>query len=70
MDGVHFLNTGSVGRPKDGDPRAGYVVLEVKARDLTVEHVRVEYDVDRAAKAIEQSDLPDNFAEQLRSGGA
>src|SRR5688500_2261435 len=29
IDGIHFINTGSVGRPKDGDPRAGYVVLDL-----------------------------------------
>jgi predicted phosphodiesterase len=70
VDGVHFVNTGSVGRPKDGDWRAGYVVLDVTERGTTVEQRRVEYDVDRAARAIEQSDLPDDFAAHLRSGGA
>jgi predicted phosphodiesterase len=67
---VHFVNTGSVGRPKDGDWRAGYVVLSATDRGVTAELVRVEYDVDRAARAIEQSDLPDDFAEYLRRGGA
>jgi predicted phosphodiesterase len=89
VDGVLFVNTGSVGRPKDGDPRAGYVLLEApetgtrtepepsegSARDAAggaegwrVEHVRVRYDVERAARAVEESDLPDAFAEQLRAG--
>jgi predicted phosphodiesterase len=69
VDGIHFANTGSVGRPKDGDWRAGYVVLDVTETASAVEHVRVEYDVDRAARAIETSDLPDEFAAQLRRGG-
>jgi len=68
IDGIHFVNTGSVGRPKDGDWRAGYVVIDVGA-DVTVEFVRVEYDVERAARAIRESDLPDEFAADLETGG-
>jgi len=66
---VHFVNTGSVGRPKDGDPRAGYVVLDVGDAGVTVEFVRVEYDVVYAAAAIVSSTLPNEFAEFLRTGG-
>jgi predicted phosphodiesterase len=66
---VHLLNTGSVGRPKDGDWRAGYALLELGQRDPVIEFVRVEYDVERAAAAVERSALPDDFAHQLRSGG-
>jgi len=69
VDGVHFVNTGSVGRPKDGDPRAGYVLLDVDERGVRVELVRVAYDVERAARAIVASTLPDDFAEYLRTGG-
>ena len=68
--GVHFVNAGSVGRPKDGDWRACYVVLDVGAGAPDVEVVRVAYDVDRAAKGILDSDLPDDFADYLRSGGS
>jgi predicted phosphodiesterase len=67
--GIHFVNTGSVGRPKDGDPRAGYVLLDVADAGMRVEFVRVEYDVERAAKAIIASELPDEFADFLRTGG-
>lgn len=67
--GVHYVNTGSVGRPKDGDPRAGYVLLDVGAGGVRVEHVRVAYDVERAARAIVESELPDDFADHLRTGG-
>lgn len=66
---VHFVNTGSVGRPKDGDPRAGYVLLTVGASDMSVEIVRVAYDLERTARAIEASTLPNEFAEYLRTGG-
>jgi predicted phosphodiesterase len=69
VSGVHFINTGSVGRPKDGDRRAGYVLLEVDGGSPQVEFVRVEYDVERAATAILASDLPDEFASHLRFGG-
>jgi predicted phosphodiesterase len=70
VDGVHFVNTGSVGRPKDGDWRAGYVRLDVDETEGTrVEFRRVEYDVERAAKAILASTLPDDFADYLRAGG-
>lgn len=67
--GIHFVNAGSVGRPKDGDWRAGYVLLEVGAVPVGVEFVRVEYDLERAMQAIRESALPNDFAEYLRTGG-
>ncbi len=67
--GTLFVNTGSVGRPKDGDPRAGYVLLEARRRPK-VQIRRVEYDVDSAAQAIRETDLPDYYAEELIAGGA
>jgi predicted phosphodiesterase len=70
VEGVHFVNTGSVGRPKDGDWRAGYVVLDVNPDGVGVEFVRVDYDIETAMHAIRASDLPDEFAEYLRTGGA
>ena len=69
VGGVHFVNTGSVGRPKDGDWRAGYVVLDVGQGVVGVEFVRVPYDVETAMQAIRASTLPDDFAEYLRTGG-
>jgi diadenosine tetraphosphatase ApaH/serine/threonine PP2A family protein phosphatase len=64
------VNIGSVGRPKDGDPRAGYVLLAVSdVGSARVEIVRVDYDVDQAARAILASTLPDDFAEYVRTGG-
>jgi predicted phosphodiesterase len=69
VQGIRFVNTGSVGRPKDGDWRAGYVVLSVDETGSAAEFVRVEYDVNRTMEAIRRSDLPDDFAEYLRTGG-
>ncbi|HEX6313930.1 MAG TPA: metallophosphoesterase family protein [Gemmatimonadaceae bacterium] len=69
IGGIHFVNTGSVGRPKDGDPRAGYSILSLDDGSFAVEHVRVSYDVRRASEAIRNSDLPDEFAWYLESGG-
>lgn len=69
VDGIHFVNTGSVGRPKDGDARAGYVLLDVGNDEPHIQLVRVEYDVLKAAEGIKASDLPDEFAEYLISGG-
>jgi diadenosine tetraphosphatase ApaH/serine/threonine PP2A family protein phosphatase len=62
------VNTGSVGRPKDGDPRAGYTILTVDD-SIEVEHVRVAYDVAKTSAAIRASSLPKEFARYLESGG-
>ena len=65
---VLFVNTGSVGKPKDGDQRAGYMILETGRRPR-VEFRRVEYDVAAAARAVRESGLPPHFADMLESGG-
>lgn len=59
--GRHVVNAGSVGKPKDHNPEACYVVLETNNRDLTVTFKRVPYDVERAAQAIEASEMPTNM---------
>ena len=69
VSGVHYVNTGSVGRPKDGDWRAGYVLLDAGAGEPRVEFVRVDYEVERAVRAIVESELPNEFADYLRTGG-
>lgn len=65
--GRQVINEGSVGKPKDGDPRAAYVILEAKGRDLHVEFVRVPYDVEQAATAIEATEMPHEYAVMLRT---
>jgi diadenosine tetraphosphatase ApaH/serine/threonine PP2A family protein phosphatase len=69
VEGIHFVNTGSVGRPKDGDWRAGYVAVSMTGDGVEVEFPRVEYDLERAVRGILRSQLPDDFAEYLRTGG-
>ena len=70
VDGIHFVNTGSVGRPKDSDARACYVVLDISTAGATVDFVRVPYDVEHAARAVIDAALPHEFADFLRTGGA
>lgn len=70
VEAVHFLNVGSVGKPKDGDWRAAYAVVEFPAEGAPVsEIIRIEYDLDRVVAAIRESTLPREFAELLRTGG-
>lgn len=66
--GRHVVNAGSVGKPKDGNPQACYVVLEANDGELTVTFRRVPYDIERAARAIEASDMPHEYAEMLQTG--
>lgn len=70
VEGIQFLNAGSVGRPKDGDSRACYAILAIDAFGIRGELVRVSYDVEEAARAIIESELPDEFANVLRSAPA
>jgi predicted phosphodiesterase len=69
----HAINIGSVGKPKDGDPRGGYVLLHIHQngsitdRDsIGVEFIRFGYDVEKAARAVEDSPLPNAYAQALR----
>ena len=66
--GRQVVNAGSVGKPKDGDPRAGYVVLSAVDTDLSVDFIRVPYPVEQAASDIEASEMPHEFAAMLRAG--
>lgn len=68
VSGTLFINAGSVGKPKDGDVRAGYVFLTMKRR-VKVEIKKVSYDVSAAAQAVRASELPDHFADLLETGG-
>lgn len=65
--GRHVINEGSVGKPKDGDPRAAYVILSADGKNLQVEFVRVTYDVEQVASAIEASEMPSEYAGMLRT---
>lgn len=65
-DARHILNAGSVGQPRDGDPRAAWLLYDAKTR--RVELRRVPYDIDGAAAAIRRAGLPDALAERLADG--
>jgi len=65
-----FINVGSAAKPKDGDPRACWALIETSPDGLNVEFRRVEYDVETVAQAILASELPDEFAGQLREARA
>lgn len=71
----HAINIGSVGKPKDKDPRGGYVILTINPDSalnnkdsIQVEFIRFDYDIEKAAKAVEDSPLPNDYAEMLRKG--
>lgn len=66
MDSKCLINAGSVGRPKDGDQRAAYTVIKLTESSLQTEVIRVKYDVERMAQAIETSGLPREYAIGLR----
>jgi putative phosphoesterase len=70
----HAINIGSVGKPKDKDPRGGYVLLHINEnssindRDsIQVKFIRFDYDIEKAAKAVEDSPLPNEYADMLRN---
>ncbi len=66
----HLINIGSVGKPKDKDVRGCYATLDLTEdiEDIKVVFNKFEYDVEKAAKAIEDCELPDAFAQNLRQG--
>ncbi len=71
----HAINIGSVGKPKDNNPQGGYVMLTINdnssildKESIEVEFIRFDCDIERAAKAVEESPLPNDYAESLRKG--
>jgi putative phosphoesterase len=66
LNGVSFLNPGSVGRPGDGKPQAAYAM--VSFNPFQVELIRLDYDVEAAADALRQNGLPESFAQMLLRG--
>ncbi|MCU4743181.1 metallophosphoesterase family protein [Natronoglomus mannanivorans] len=64
-DGI-VVNPGSVGQPRDGDPRAGYAVLDLEA--MTVETRRVSYDIEAVQRAVKDAGLPERIGTRLARG--
>lgn len=68
IGGKVFINAGSVGKPKDGDPRACVAMIDITAGSVNAEFRRITYDVAKTAQAIVASGLPGYFAERLKEG--
>jgi predicted phosphodiesterase len=64
--GEWLVNPGSVGQPRDGDPRASWLLLDLDGRSASFE--RTDYDIAGAAAAIRAARLPDSLAERLEYG--
>jgi putative phosphoesterase len=60
------MNPGSVGQPRDGDPRAAYAVLDLDS--LSVSEHRTPYNVDRVVQAVSEAGLPERIGTRLRDG--
>jgi diadenosine tetraphosphatase ApaH/serine/threonine PP2A family protein phosphatase len=65
-EGRYLVNCGSVGQPRDGDPRAAYAVLDTEGRTLTIS--RVDYDLESAQAKILAAGLPELLAQRLGMG--
>jgi len=65
-EGRWLINPGSVGQPRDGDPRAAWMELDTDAWEAT--YHRVAYEIDRAADAIAANELPEHLAKRLYVG--
>lgn len=61
-----FLNPGSVGQPRDGNPKASFLIFDTRSKEACFK--RIEYDIDKAAKAIIDNDLPRFLAQRLYLG--
>lgn len=65
-DSYYLINPGSIGQPRDGDPRAGYLVYTPE--ENIVEFFRVPYEIGQAQEKIRQAGLPDVLADRLATG--
>jgi putative phosphoesterase len=63
--GVLFVNCGSVGKPKDGDPRASFALLRLDEGEVMADIERVEYDAQAVAHEVAAAGLPSEYAEKL-----
>jgi diadenosine tetraphosphatase ApaH/serine/threonine PP2A family protein phosphatase len=62
---VLFVNCGSVGKPKDGDPRAGFAVLQSRDGGIEVELPRIDYPAGKVAAEMRDVGLPAELADKL-----
>ncbi|GGL64315.1 metallophosphoesterase family protein [Halocalculus aciditolerans] len=66
IDGTVVVNPGSVGQPRDGDPRAAYAILDLASGDISLR--RAHYDVDRVYHEVVVAELPAETGERLFDG--
>ena len=71
----HAVNIGSVGKPKDNNPKGCFLILTIDENSsitnkdaVKVDFIRFDYDIEKAAKAVEESRLPNEYADMLRKG--
>ena len=64
-EGKTVFNPGSVGQPRDGDPRASFAVISIEGKEVKVYLQRVDYDVRKAASKILDAGLPAAHANRL-----
>lgn len=62
----YFINVGSVGQPRDGDPRACYVLYDLKTQEIV--YRRINYDIRTAQEKIRKAKLPERLARRLEIG--
>ena len=65
-DGALLINPGSVGQPRDGDPRTSYAILD--SSDRATQFHRLDYDVEAAARAVQEAGLPEFLWQRLLRG--
>jgi putative phosphoesterase len=63
--GVRFVNCGSVGKPKDGDPRGAFAVLTAEPEGVAARIERVAYDAQAVAAQVRDAGLPGEYADKL-----
>jgi len=68
VDGIHFINPGSVGRMFDGDPRASFAILRLSPGRIEVEHFRIPYPVEEVVKGLKDNQLPGIYVKMFRIG--
>jgi S-adenosyl-L-methionine hydrolase (adenosine-forming) len=68
VDGVLFINPGSIGRPDDGDPQASYAVLDIHRGKVDIQHFRVPYNIMETVHGLRQTGLREIFQEIIRQG--
>jgi putative phosphoesterase len=68
MNSKILLNPGSVGQPRDGDPRSSYIIIEINEKDISISPKRVEYDIEEVRTRMKSKGLPGFLSERLFLG--